>query len=275
MTVTETDLTFFVWADTHFGYETRFNEKDLRGNIIAQMNNLPGWPFPADIGGCVARPEFVVLCGDAVEDAPGQAELEYNYYQYFIKKLSYPCYEVVGNHDLARPYMQYFIEKHGGRSYSFECRNIHFISLNSDYDEGEKGSVAQEDLAWLQKELGTINKSVPVVLFLHTRIDSLKNPDEVLKILADSHVVLVVSAHKHIPDVFELEGISCISVGHCRNHPIDPEYGRHFYVIHIIDNRIVAVPWRWDLRDWEQGQRWETPTAQAATAQRFLLNTEF
>ena len=42
MTDQRPDLTFLVWADTHFGYEQRFVCDDLRWRIIDQMNHLPG-----------------------------------------------------------------------------------------------------------------------------------------------------------------------------------------------------------------------------------------
>lgn len=50
-----TDLTFFVWADTHFGYDQRFGDEDQRGRIIEQMHNLPGWPYPVSVGGAPHR----------------------------------------------------------------------------------------------------------------------------------------------------------------------------------------------------------------------------
>lgn len=270
-----TDLTFFAWGDPHFGYETKFACDDLRASIIKQMNDLEGWPLPVEIGGCVAGPDFVVLCGDAVDGNPAEEQLEFDYYRYFMGKLKYQHYEVFGNHDGTKPYHDYFVQRYGGKSYSFEQKGIHFVALNSDYDQAEQGAVNQNDLAWLQADLGTVADEMPVVLFLHTRIDSLKNPDEVLRILADKRVILVVSAHIHIPEVFELNGISCISMGHCRNHPIDPEYGRHFYVVRIRDGRITALPWRWDLKDWERGQRWSQWCSPGADVRRFLLDKEF
>jgi len=270
-----TDITFYAWGDSHFGYEMKFDEEDLRGNIIKQMNELKGWPLPAEIGGCVAKPDFVVLCGDAVDGNPAEEQLEFDYYRYFMNKLKYRHYEVFGNHDGTTPYLDYFMRQYGGKSYSFNCQGIHFIALNSDYDQAEQGRVNCEDLAWLQADMGQVADEMPVVLFLHTRIDSLKNPDDVLKILADKRVILVVSAHIHIPEVFELDGISCISIGHCRNHPIDPEHGRHFYVVHIHNRRITALPWRWDLKDWEHGQRWSQWRSPDADVARFLLDREF
>jgi hypothetical protein len=54
-------------------------------------------------------------------------------------------------------------------------------------------------------------------------------------------VLLIVGAHGHRPDVFQLEGIDCIDVGQCRDHPIDPEYGRSLSVVHVTEDRLTAL----------------------------------
>jgi len=264
------DITFFAWGDMHFGYEPKFFTDDLRGNIIRQMNELPGWPFPDDIGKTVKEPDFVVACGDMVDGEPeANEQYELDTYKYFSKKLKYKQYEVLGNHDTGELFQKYFIDKYKGKSYSFDRQGVHFISLNSDYDKYETGHISDADLKWLENDLEKLAPMDRVVIFIHTRIDSLKNTNQLLKVLENNNVILIVSAHKHKPDVFEYEGINCISIGHCRNHPIDPEYGRNFYVVRIQENRIVAVPWRWDFMAWEQGQRW---TNSQEVSKRFILD---
>ena len=69
-----------------------------------------------------------------------------------------------------------------------------------------------------------------------------------------------------------MDGIACIDIGQCRDHPIDAPYGRNFYVVRIAGRSIAAHPWRWDLCDWERGQRWADPDA---TLRRFSLATTF
>ena len=264
-----TDLTFFLWADTHYGYDPSFAGEDLRGRIIAQMQGLPGWPYPEAIGGTVARPEFVVLCGDAVNGTPGQGEVELAYFRYFTQRLAYPQVEVMGNHDLDPAYAGYFLERYGGPSHSFDCQGIHFICLNTRYDPGETGHLDPEDLDFLGTDLEAAGRDTPVVLFVHSRLDRVSNGADALALLAGHRVLLIASAHIHKPAVFQLNGMDCIDVGQCRDHPIDPAYGRSFSVVHITSGRLTAVPWRWDLRDWERGQRWEDPEA---AARRFTLD---
>ncbi len=261
-----TDLTFFIWADTHFGYDQRPFADDLRGRIISQMHDLPGWPYPPHIGGAVDRPSFVLLCGDAVDGAPGDGEAELEYYRYFSSRLAFDQYEVLGNHDTDPIYTADFVARYGGLSHSFQRDGVHFICLNSRYDDGEY--LAAEDVSFLQQDLASTEQGTPVVLFVHCRLDRFRNTDEALLLLADHHILLVVGAHVHKPAVFQTAGIDCLDVGQCRDHPIDPAYGRNLYVVRITDDRLVAVPWRWDLGDWERGQRWANPEE---TTRRFTM----
>ena len=261
-----TDLTFFVWADTHFGYDQQFGKDDQRGHIIDEMNNLPGWPYPASVGGVVAPPEFVLLCGDAVDGVAGAGKTELAYFRYFTGRLRYPQFEVMGNHDLDAAFVDYFRSRYGSLSHSFERQGVHCVCLNSRYDNGEY--FGEEELAFLRRDLAAVDDHTRVILFVHCRLDRFTNGGDVLKILADHRVLLIFSAHVHKPAVFQLQGIDCIDVGQCRNHPIDPEYGRNLYVVRVTDSSLTAVPWRWDLGDWERGQRWTDPEA---TARRFAL----
>ncbi len=261
-----TNLTFYVWADTHYGYDQRFGDEDQRARTISQMNNLPKWPYPTYLGGGVDEPEFVLLCGDAVDGKAGEGEVELGCFHHYTQRLHFPQLELMGNHDLDPAYAGYFRDRYGGFSHSFDRQGIHFVCLNSLYDKGEHFGV--EELVFLRDDLTTVADDTPVILFVHCRLDRFANGGDILNILEDHRVILICSAHVHKPAVFQLRGIDCIDVGQCRNHPIDPEYGRNLYVAHVTDSRLTAVPWRWDLGDWERGQPWADPEA---TARRFTL----
>lgn len=250
------DFVFVALADTHFGYQQATPDRqDLRHGIIEQINALAGRPYPECIGGLVSRPEFVIHCGDIV-DGVKSPDVELDHYDRFMSLLSFPCWEVLGNHDVSPEFLARFDKKHGGRSYSFDHKGIHFIALNTVYNAKEKGRVAAQDLEYLQRDLDT-HTTGPVILCVHSRLDRLENGQDALDILKGKPVLLILSAHIHKPSVFKLEGFDCIDLGHCRNHPIDLEAGRSFYVVRMTAHSLTAVPWRWDYNDWERGQRWE------------------
>ena len=265
------DLTFYIWADTHYGYQQRFAGDDLRARIIDQMNALPGWPYPRRLGGTVDSPDFVLLCGDAVDGQPGQGEPEMTWFRYFTQRLRFPQVEAMGNHDTDPVYSTYFRDTYGGLSHSFDRQGVHFICLNARYDASEGGSLGQEELVFLQEDLASCGAEVPVILFVHSRLDRTQNGTDALCLLRDHRTLLIASAHIHKPAVFQLDGIDCVDAGQCRDHPIDAECGRVLYVCRLTDSRLTAAPWRWDLRDWEHGQRWADPDVVAG---RLTLDRE-
>ncbi len=275
MNLSDVDLTFFAWGDTHFGYQQRFGSSDLRAGIIDQMNALPGWPYPPEIGGLVGEPDFVMHCGDIVTDG-GDAHM-LAVYRYFIRNLRYPHYETLGNHDGGDDFMRYFTGKYGGPSHSFDAQGVHCVSVSGAYDEWEKSTIPDEQLAWLESDIDAVADDNPVILFTHSPLKHQSNVDDILSVLSAKRVILNVAAHTHQPDASVVRGIQCVSLGHCRDHPIDAEYGRSFGVIHIKGNTITALPWRWDLQGWEQGRRWGNHGDEAvpATAQRFRIQATF
>lgn len=254
------DLTFFAWSDAHLGYNQDFGLSDIRGSAIDQMNGLCGWPFPKKVGGFVGTPEFVVHCGDIVDgDKEPRGDIKLSYFRYFMGLLKIPHYEVLGNHEINGnnpQFMDYFIQKYGARSYSFNKKGVLFIAIAGEYDEKEQAHIPVTELAFLENTLHKAGGRLPVVLFQHSPLDSIKNMDSVLGVLKGSNIILSMAGHKHRPSVSRVEGIPCVSVGHCRNHPIDPSCGRSFYITHIRGKNITAVAWRWDMLDWEKGQGW-------------------
>jgi 3',5'-cyclic AMP phosphodiesterase CpdA len=60
------DVTFVVTGDTHFGVP---GIAARHRDIIADMNALPGRPFPTGMGGTVGEPRGVLIAGDLTDDS--------------------------------------------------------------------------------------------------------------------------------------------------------------------------------------------------------------
>lgn len=257
-------LTFFAWTDTHFGYEQKFADYDHRYKAVQQMTRLEGYPFPAEIGGRIENPDFIMHCGDFVTaEKDGQQVLAY--YLHTIQQTNLPSFETLGNHETGyADVVAYFEKKHGGRYYSFRRKGLCFLSLYQTFDRSEQvEALDNQQLQWLNRELVGIGPNEPVVLFAHDRPDNLPNADEVDSVLGQANVILMLSGHKHGVGVnsgaspYRWNGRNGIMLGHCRDHPIDPAYARTFVVVRITENEIAVVPWRWDLAEWARRQGWE------------------
>lgn len=267
MTIRSLELTFFVIGDTRFGYNQKFIGDDCRGEIISQINDLPGWIFPDRIGGVVDRPSFVYHCGNLIS---GHGTTDLHYYRYFAEFLKYPLYEGYGNKD--SPCIDYFVQKYGSTSYSFVCDGIHFISLDSWHKN--KKRFAQSVIEFLDRDLSNSRAENPIIVFSYNRVDDTENGEKILNCLADQKVLLMISCDEHVPNilhreiVYRIRDIPCIQVGHAHFHPTEPEYSRNFHVIRIQDGKLISLPWRWDLKNWENGQNW---TDAEAAAKRHIL----
>ena len=89
-------LTFFGWSDTHI---PAHGDGSKLWPAIDAMNLLPGKAYPKNIGGIVDTPAFVFHCGDITEWPTHQAKKTYE--DLITKRLRYPSYEILGNHDEA------------------------------------------------------------------------------------------------------------------------------------------------------------------------------
>ena len=89
-------LTFFGWSDTHIPVDG--DGRKLLPAIDA-MNRLPHKAYPKNIGGLVDTAAFVFHCGDITEWPTHQAKKAYE--DLITKRLRYPSYEMLGNHDEA------------------------------------------------------------------------------------------------------------------------------------------------------------------------------
>lgn len=253
-------LTFFVWSDTHFGYNPQPGSSDHRREIVQQMaHHLPGQPYPPEVGGCVDTPSLIIHCGDFVT-GDGEGEDVLGRYLRCIKAIDTPSFETLGNHDEVYPnVIDYVAQKHGGKCYSFDRKAIHFICLYQTFDKGEQvQALDAEQLRWLAKDIS--RTSNPVVIFAHDRPDYLPNADELDAVLSKANVIFIFSGHSHLQismptSWYKWNGRTGIIAGHCRNYwdqRIDPPSGRIIMVVRITDKEVVCLPWRWDSGEWAQ-----------------------
>ena len=256
-------LTFFVWADMHFGYRQKFAEEDFRWRTVQQMNDFAGWPYPPEIGGCVEEPSLILVCGDFVT-ACSDGERDFAYYQNALRQTSLPSYEAMGNHEIGYAnIIGYFKKRYGNLYYSFNHQGVHFVALCQTFDARERvEALDDEQLKWLENDLASLDKQIPVVVFAHDDLDKQPNAGAIHAVLQKANVILTLSGHTHgkhnrFGCSHDWNGIPVLNTGHVRDHPTDMIYGRFILVVRIAAERTVIVPWRWDLQEWasHQGER--------------------
>jgi Icc protein len=133
------------------------------------------------------NPAFVIITGDLVKDALRVGEQEAtSYYDLFDREAALfknPVWTVPGNHENfgiergqshvspANPlYGRAMYHQHRGPDYySFNYGGVHFVGLNTvDIDDQwYSGHVDSLQLAWLERDLVLVPKTMPVVTFNH------------------------------------------------------------------------------------------------------------
>ena len=244
----EADLTFFGWSDQHV--KTDGDGSHLIPAIEA-MNALPGTEYPANIGGKVAKPAFVLGCGDITEWPTNAAKKTYE--ELVAKRLKFPSYDVAGNHDEggnmpSETIKKWIVARHGGLSYTFDQGGVHFVALFSKYDESLNSPaqpVSKEALQFLRSDLKRLPKGTPVVAAMHLCFDSITNRDELVEAFGTANVILVLGGHYHKSKVDRFRGIAFVQL------PSPAPNGlKQITVVRINADRLAAILYDYGEKKW-------------------------
>ncbi len=237
-----TDVTFFVTADTHFGFDgiDRLNKRQ-----IDAMNSLPGTPYPPAIGGKVASPKGVLIAGDLTERG------HLSQWRQFVAHygltgadglLRYPVYEGTGNHDrdvpLLQPVLSGVRKRHGRLTYSWDWPDVHLVNLDK--------YPSAANLRWLRRDLAKVGREAPVIIYFHFSILgpfsdwwSDREKEAFRRAIDGYNVIGIFHGHYHHSGHYTWAGYDVYNVG-------SPRHGRHsFAVVHITDRRMTVASWGW------------------------------
>ena len=154
----ESDFFFVQLSDTHWGYSGPANP-DARGTLpkaIAAVNALP------------VDPDFIVFTGDLTQltlDAKVRRERMAEFREQVgalrVRNIRF----LPGEHDASADHGDAFRELFGETHYSFDHKGVHFVALDNVSDP--TGSLGDEQISWLEKDLDARPKDVPIVVLTH------------------------------------------------------------------------------------------------------------
>lgn len=195
--------------------------------------------------------DFLLLPGDLTQD--GEPANHY-WLQKRLASLPYPVYVVPGNHDVPSLFgtdkaiaFRDFPDYYSGFGYHPHSRpyyirellpGIQLIGLNSNQFNPEgnllkSGYLEQEQLAWLENILPTMEKQLVLIMIHHNVIEHLpgqathclgkrymlSNAAQLLKLLEKYQVKLIFTGHLHIQDVVKRNNIYEITTGSLVSYP--------------------------------------------------------
>lgn len=161
-----------------------------------------------EIAGNIAarRPELILTLGDNVYYNGTEQEFRDKWDgpdQFGGLRREFPVRPSLGNHDVRRepdgvPFFRRFPELDNARFYSFEHKDVHFVSLNSN----ESLAPGSPQYKWLERDLASSTKDWNVLYFHHPISSSQPhhrspNREHLGPLMAKYGVDLVLTGHEH------------------------------------------------------------------------------
>ena len=193
-------------SDLHIS-KSDFNE-DVFMTAVNEINDL--------------KPDMIILSGDITD---------HGYYKEYQKATKYlamfeqPLFAIPGNHDSRNLGYRIFEELIGERSWKLTVGNeFTVIGLDSTSPDENSGDIGRPQHLWLEHQLDecAINEQFSIVVLHHHIIpipqtgrerNVLSDAGEILKTVTTHEVDLILSGHKHVPNIWELNKCIVVNAG--------------------------------------------------------------
>src|SRR5713101_7797775 len=156
------ELSFVQISDSHMGFNKPANT-DVVGTLKAAVDKINALPTP---------PAFLLHTGD-ISHLSKPAEFD-SVDQILKTAVAKDVFFVPGEHDVLNDDGQQYLERYGKGAqgagwYSFEKKGVHFIGLVNvqNLKAGGLGSLGDEQLGWMEKDVKHLKHSTPIVVFAH------------------------------------------------------------------------------------------------------------
>ena len=192
-------LRFAQISDSHIGFN-----KDANPDVIGTLQMTI-----AKIKAAAEQPAFVLHTGDLTHLSKPE---EFDTLQQLLSELSMPIFYVPGEHDVldddGATYRERFGKGTAGAGWrSFDHLGVHFIGLVNvvNLQAGGLGTLGNDQLDWLAKDVKHLSSSTPIVVFAHIPLWSVypewgwgtDDSERALSLLKRFGSVSVLNGHIH------------------------------------------------------------------------------
>ena len=159
------------------------------------------------------QPDMIILSGDITDNGYYKEFKQANRY---LSMFEPPLFAVPGNHDARNLGYQTFEELIGERSWKLTVGDdFTVIGLDSSTPDENSGGIGRPQHLWLEHQLDecVINEHFSIVVLHHHVIsipqtgrerNVLSDSGDILKTLTTHEVDLVLSGHKHVPNLWKI-----------------------------------------------------------------------
>lgn len=220
-------------SDLHIS-ETTFDE-EIFLSAVKEINDL--------------NPDMIILTGDITNDG---------YYREFEQATKYldmfdaPLFAVPGNHDSRNLGYQTFEELIGEKSWKLTMDDdFTVIGLDSSSPDQDTGHIGRPQHMWLEHQLDecAIKEQFSIVA-LHHHIVSipqtgrernvLSDAGDILKTLTTHEVDLVLSGHKHVPNIWKLNETIIVNAGSVASNKLRGK-NKNSYIVYNISEKDIEI----------------------------------
>ncbi|HMB41378.1 MAG TPA: metallophosphoesterase [Balneolaceae bacterium] len=164
--------------------------------------------------------DLAIFTGDATNE--GQRH-EYEIAANMLEKIECPLVSIPGNHDARSGGIKLFEKYIGPQNGVLECGDAVVIYVNSSVGDSNDGRIGRGKFNILKKALNKYSEKPIKIVAIHHHIlpipmsgrerNVLANAGDVFDLIQRADVDLVVSGHRHYPNVYDVEGTVYINAG--------------------------------------------------------------
>jgi 3',5'-cyclic-AMP phosphodiesterase len=155
------DFTFVQISDSHIGFKTDPNP-DPNATLQLALDRIAKLP---------KKPAFMIHTGDVSQLSKTE---EFDTAEQIIKGAKLDTHYIPGEHDVIGDdgkqfFARFAKEATQGGWYSFDHGGVHFVALINvmGFKPGAGGTLGDEQIAWLDKDLKSRGDSTPIVVMAH------------------------------------------------------------------------------------------------------------
>lgn len=193
------------------------------------------------------QPDMIILTGDITENG---YYTEFQQAKRYLSMFESPLFAIPGNHDARNLGYETFEELIGERSWKLTMDgNFTVIGIDSSTPDENGGYVGRPQQLWFEHQLDecVVNDNF-IVVALHHHVISipqtgrernvLSDAGDILKTLTTHEVDLIVSGHKHVPNIWKLNNTIIVNAGSLSSHKLRGKNLNSYNVYDISEDKI-------------------------------------
>ncbi|MEX1047336.1 MAG: metallophosphoesterase [Actinomycetota bacterium] len=189
-------------SDPHVG--SQHFVPNLMNRVIAELNEL--------------QPDVVVCTGDLTTEGYRQ---EYKNWVAYRQRIKAPVVTVTGNHDARNVGYVHFEELVGPRHWATDVEGVRIVGADSSEPDLNEGQIGRERYPWIREQFD-VDASLKIFAIHHHLLpvpgtgrerSIVNDAGDLLEVLLKSGVNIVLTGHKHVPYVWNLENLWVANAG--------------------------------------------------------------